>query len=134
MDQYSGQGESDFQAADTERQFRYKTGISGKLDFEQINEVTWKLTNGEMTNVPACHGFWGGYRTSKAVAWVINVGATKPAWLARYRDQCSGPLTLKEAKAAAVAMAKGAGSDYGIAHPIEELNGLSARLLDRWTV
>jgi hypothetical protein len=26
-----------------------------------INEVTWKLTNGEMTNVPACHGFWGGY-------------------------------------------------------------------------
>jgi hypothetical protein len=24
-----------------------------------------------MTNVPACHGFWGGYRTTKAIAWVI---------------------------------------------------------------
>ena len=73
MDEYSGQVESDFQATDTQRQFRYKSGISGKLRFERLNEVTWKLTNGEMTNVPACHGFWGGYRTSKAIAWVIQV-------------------------------------------------------------
>jgi hypothetical protein len=131
MDQCTGQPESDFQAADTQRQFRYKTGISGKLDFEQVNEVTWKLTTGEMTNVPACHGFWGGYRTSKAVAWVIDVGVTKPAWLARYKDQCSGPSALKEAKAAALAMTKGAGGDYSIAQAIEHLNGLSARLLER---
>ena len=41
--------------------------------FENVNEATWKLTNGEMTNVPASHGQWGGYRTSKAIAWVINV-------------------------------------------------------------
>ena len=41
------------------KEFRYKSGISGKLRFERLNEVTWKLTNGEMTNVPACHGFWG---------------------------------------------------------------------------
>ena len=47
--QYSGQAESVFQATDTQRQFRYKSGISGKLRFERLNEVTWKLTNGEMT-------------------------------------------------------------------------------------
>ena len=55
-----------------------------------------------MTNVPASHEQWGGYRTSKAVAWVIDVGVTKPAWLARFKDQCCGPLPLKkEAQAAA---------------------------------
>jgi hypothetical protein len=59
-----------FQGTDTQKQFRDKNGNSGKLSFEQVNEITWKLTNGEMTNVPACHGFWGGYRTTKAIAWV----------------------------------------------------------------
>ena len=62
---------------------------SGKLTFEQVNEATWKLTNGEMTNVPASHGQWGGYRTSKAIAWVINVAPN--AWLARSGDQTSNP-------------------------------------------
>jgi hypothetical protein len=92
--------------------------------------VTWKLTNGEQTHVPACHGFWGGYRTSKALACVIDVGVTKPAWLARYKNQCSGPFSLKEAKAAALFMAKGAAGDYGVTRPIGHLNGLTARLLD----
>jgi hypothetical protein len=84
-----------------------------------------------MTNTPASHGQWGGYRTPKAIAWVIDVGVNKPTWLARYKDQCSGPLPLKESKAAAVAMAKGAAGDYRISRPIEHLNGLAARLLDR---
>ena len=43
------------------------------LRFERVNEVTFKLTDGELTNVPASHGQWGGYRTTKAVAWVINI-------------------------------------------------------------
>ena len=46
MDRYSGQVESDFQPTDTKPQFRYKSGISGNLSFEHVNEVTWKLTNG----------------------------------------------------------------------------------------
>jgi hypothetical protein len=55
-----------------------------------------------MTNVPRSHGQWGGYRTSKAVAWVIDVSATdKAAWIARYKDQCSNPMPLKQAKAVA---------------------------------
>ena len=44
-----------------------------KLHFERVNEVTFKLTDGEVTNVPASHGQWGGYRTTKAVAWVIKI-------------------------------------------------------------
>src|SRR5262245_57462441 len=40
------------------------------LCFERVNDVTFKLTNGEVTNVPASHGQWGGYRSTKAVAWV----------------------------------------------------------------
>jgi len=83
-----------------------------------------------MTNVLASHGQWSGYRISKAIAWVIDVGVNKPAWLARYKDQCCGPLPLKEAKAAALAMAKGATGDYRVTRPIARLNGLAARLLD----
>ena len=47
-----------------------------KFHFERVNEITFKLTDGEVTNVPASHGQWGGYRTTKAVAWVIKIGRT----------------------------------------------------------
>jgi hypothetical protein len=56
MDQYSGEGEIDFQATEIQRQFRYKSGISEKREFERANEVAWKLTSAEQTNVPPCHG------------------------------------------------------------------------------
>jgi hypothetical protein len=70
------------------------------------------------------------YRTSKAIAWVIDVGVSRPAWLARHKDQCCGPSSLKEAKTAALAMAKGAPGDYRVTSPIVHLNGIAARLLD----
>jgi hypothetical protein len=120
----------DISKADTSSRFRYKSGAPGKLVFERVNEATWKLTGGEQTNVPTSHGQWGGYRTSKAVAWLIDVGETAPAWLARCRDHCCGPSTLREAKAAALAMAKGACGDYRISDPVQHLNGMAARLLD----
>ena len=47
---------------------------------------------------------WGGYRVTKAIAWVINVAPN--AWLARCGDQTSNPLALTAAKSEA--MAKGA--------------------------
>ena len=100
-----------------------------RFKFEKVNEVTWKLTNGEMTNVPASHGQWGGYRTTKAIAWVINVAPN--AWLARCGDQASNPCSLNAAKSEAMAMAKGACGDYAVANPIAHLNGLTAILLDR---
>jgi hypothetical protein len=100
-----------------------------KLHFERMNEVTFKLTDGEVTNVPASHGQWGGYRTTKAVASVINIAPGQ--WLARCRDEASGPSSFNEAKTNALAMARGACGDYFIENPIDHLNGLQARLLDR---
>jgi len=99
------------------------------LSFERVNEVTFKLTDGEVTNVPASHGQWGGHRTTKAVAWVINIAPGQ--WLARWRDEVSGPSSFNEAKANALAMARGAPGDYFIENPIDHLNGLQARLEDR---
>jgi hypothetical protein len=99
-----------------------------RFRFERVNEVTWKLTNGEQTNVPASHGQWGGYRTPKAIAWVICAAPGK--WLARCGPQACGPDSLSQAKANAVAMAKGADGDYQIRNPVTHLNGLQALLLD----
>ena len=100
-----------------------------RFSFERVNEATWKLTNGEYTNVPARLGFWGGYRVTKALAWVINVAPN--AWLARCGDRTSGPAPLNSAKSAATAMAKGVAGDYHIRNSVTHLNGLQARLLDR---
>jgi len=97
-----------------------------RFKLELVNEVTWKLTSGEITDTPASHGQWGGYKTTKAVAWVICIVPGK--WLARCRDMISGPLSLSKAKAAAMAMAKGVVGDYYIANPIAHLNGVTARL------
>jgi hypothetical protein len=44
------------------------------LTCEKVNEVTYKVTDGECKNVPACHGYWGVYRTTRALAWVIALG------------------------------------------------------------
>ena len=120
-----------FQVADLARHFRYKSGISRNqlLCCERVNEVTYKITAGEFTNVPASHGQWGGYRTSKAEAWIICVAPG--LWLARRRDQCCGPSTYSQAKADALAMTKGALGDYQIGNEVAHLNGLQALLLQR---
>src|SRR6516225_5805161 len=99
-----------------------------RFKFEQVNEVTWKLTNDEITDTPASHGQWGGYKTTKAIASVIRVAPAK--WLARYGDMVCGPLSLPKAKAATMAMAKGRPGDYYVSNPISHLNGLTARLID----
>lgn len=77
------------------------------LRFERVNEVTFKLTDGEGTNVPASHGQWSGYRTTKALAWVIKIGPD--AWLARCGDRSCGPTTFDTAKADALRIATGPG-------------------------
>jgi len=100
-----------------------------KLHFERVNEVTFKLTDGEVTNVPASYGQWGGYRTTKVVASVINIAPGQ--WLARCRDEACGPSSFNEAKANALTMARGVPGDYFIENPIDHLNGLQARLEDR---
>jgi hypothetical protein len=103
------------------------------LRFEELNHVTWKLTNGEMTKVPASHGQWPGFRTTKALAWIMNVGwsSNESAWVVRYQAQACGPMSLAEAKAAVKAMVQGAVGDYTITDPIGHLNGLTVRLVDQ---
>jgi hypothetical protein len=61
-----------FQEIDVSREIEPKNlSQKNKLHFERVNEVTFKLTDGEATNVPASYGQWGGYRITKAVASVI---------------------------------------------------------------
>ena len=94
--------------------------------------MTFKITNVELTNIPASHGQWGGYRTTKALAWVINIGPN--SWLARCGNQACGPSTFPHAKADALAMAKGAVGDYFIDDPIRHLNELQSRVADEAAV
>lgn len=81
--------------------------------------------------MPAKLGWWGGYNTPRALAWVMNVGINSAAWLAQCDDKVSGPFSLNEAKATAINLAKGAAGDYRIRNAVTHLNGLQARLLDR---
>jgi hypothetical protein len=105
------------EAADLASEFRYRSGISGK------QPLYWeRLTDGELTNVPRSHGQWAGYRTTKAVAWVICVAPGQ--WLARCGDRACGPEPINKAKTDALAMAKGAAGDYKICNPVAHLNGL----------
>ena len=85
---------------------------------ERVNEVTFKLTDGEVTNVPASHGQWGGYRTTKALAWIISSDPMlgSPA----VRDQVCNPSSFNEAKSQALAMARGADGDYFVENPIRD--------------
>jgi hypothetical protein len=117
-------------SVDLSSEFQPLQAISKKtpLRCERVNEVTYKITAGEHTNVPACHGFWGGYRTTTAVAWVMGLGNAQ--WLARCGDQACGPTTFANAKAAAIAMSAGACGDYTVERPIAHLNGLQAKIED----
>jgi len=104
-----------------------KIGFSGTtpLRFEQVNEATWKLTSGSGTDVPTSHGQWGGYRTTKALAWVMLVGPG--VWVARCKNLASGPLSLTRAKAAAERMVVAGLHDHRVTDPVNYLNRLVLR-------
>jgi hypothetical protein len=123
---------SDSQTIELEAEFKPKN-LSPKTDLplqcEKVNEVTYKITNGEFTNVPASRGQWGGYRTTKALAWITKLGPD--AWVARCGDHICNPTSFKEAKSQALAMARDAMGDYFVPNPIPELNQLEACFLSR---
>ena len=100
-----------------------------RVNCERVNDATFKITNGEFANTPASHGQWGGYRTTKALAWIIKLESN--AWVARCGDQICNPTSFNKAKSQALAMARGAVGDYFVENPIRELNGLQERLVDR---
>jgi hypothetical protein len=126
-----GSQKSAHQETDPQQEFLSRNSIfkNQPLRCERVNEVTYKITNGEMTNVPASHGQWGGYRTTKAVAWVMGLG--HGLWQARCNDQSCGPTTFTKARSDACAMAAGRAGEWIILDPIAELNGLQAILIDR---
>jgi hypothetical protein len=72
--------------------------------------VTWKVTDGTLTDVPPSLGKWGGYRTTKAIAWLMGVGPKQ--WVARCGDMASHPLPLAAAKRAAKRMVVSGLHDY----------------------
>ena len=76
----------------------------------EVNDVTWKLTDGEMERTPACHGKWPGFNIERGLAWVMDVGwvARKAVWFARCGNQSYGPTDIADAKQAAFAMVTGA--------------------------
>jgi hypothetical protein len=119
------------QETDPQQEFLSRNSISKNqpLRLERVNEVTYKITNGEITNVPASHGQWGGNRTTKAVAWVMGLGNGQ--WLARCGDQVCGPTTVSKARSDALSMAAGSAGDWVALNPIAELNELQAILIDR---
>jgi hypothetical protein len=103
MDQYPGEGKTDFQALDTQERIPSKIDIPKGLRFERINEVTWKLTNGEMTNVPALSRAMGRlphHQGSGLGDWRRTRMDRSP------QRQTTNPMSLAKAKAAALAMAR----------------------------
>jgi hypothetical protein len=100
------------------------------LDLVQVNSCTWKVVGKSKTDVPAKLGHWGGYRTTKALAWVINLGYGQ--WIARCGNEVCNPTNLAEAKRQALAMAVGGIGDYQVSDPIRELQELSVIMEDRY--
>ena len=94
------------------------------LRFEQVNEVTVKLTDGRCSLVPASHGQWAGHHTTRAVAWLMAVG--NGMWVARYRNKASRPMKLPAAKKYALEMVKGIRPGRVIDDPVRELNRMAA--------
>jgi len=81
------------------------------LSWIEVNDVTWKLTDGRSWRTPASFGQWAGYDTEWPVAWVIDTGwsARKSLWYVRHGDRSWGPsLSLARAKEAALGLVVGA--------------------------
>ena len=114
---------------DLEADFATDTHLIRRFQWDQINEVTWKLANtAAFSDTPTSHGWWQGYRTRKAVAWLIGLGGGQ--WLARCGDRSAGPMTIAKAKKMALAMALDPGTGKRLLDPIGNLNRLQACLLD----
>jgi hypothetical protein len=108
----------------TERAYKH-------LELERVNASTWKVVDPKIkTDVPAKIGFWAGHRTTKALAWVIDLGYGQ--WIARRGDEVCNPTNLAQAKRQALAMAVGGIGDYQVSDPIEEFQQVSAIMEDRY--
>jgi hypothetical protein len=95
-------------------------GTKGRtLTFEQVNEVTWKVTDGR-GSIAWSGDRSGGYRTTRAVAWLMGVGNGQ--WIVRYRNRASKPMRLPKAKAYALEMVRGVWAGRVLTDPIKNLH------------
>lgn len=71
-----------------------------KLVWERVNSVTWKLTDGRRTDTPRSHGQWPGFKTSRALGWVMQID--EDCWVGRVtvrgKRMSTGPAFLDAAK------------------------------------
>jgi len=122
---------SDVVATESERLKPVPASAYKHLKLELVSTGTWKVINpGIKTDVPAKLGYWAGYRTTKALAWVIDLGYGQ--WIARCGNEVCNPTNLAEAKRQALAMAVGGIGDYQVSDPIKEYQKLSAIIEDRY--
>ena len=92
-----------------------------------INEVIWKLAStGESIDTPTSHGQCNGYRTQKALAWLVGLGSGQ--WLARCSNRSAGPMAI--GKKVAMAMALDPGIGKPVSNPVDRLSRLQACWLD----
>ena len=90
-----------------------------------MNEATWKLINGEQTNVPVRLGHWGWLSARPSPGLSTLAWRSQPGLPDLSKDHTTNPMQQK-AKTAALAMAKGECGDYYVTHPIEHLRARSA--------
>jgi hypothetical protein len=95
--------------------------------FEQVNEVTIKMTDGSLCLVEGAMGA-ANYKSTRALGYLMEIGG---AWVACVGQRRSEPLTLAKAKAVARDMHRDEG--LGTDHPdkIRALNLAAAQLVDR---
>ena len=108
-------------STETERLKPVPASAYKHLKLEGVNAVTWKVVDPNIkTDVPSKHGHWAGYRTTKALAWVIDLGYGK--WMAHRDNEVCNPTNLAEAKRQALAMAVGGIGDYQVSVPSRNTN------------
>ena len=98
------------------------------LALEQIDAVTWKITDGTKTRT------WSGtksgdYLTTKAVAYIVNSGGSD--WIIRIKDTRSRVMTLRKAKRYVFEALRGQRPLIEMADPLREMDRLYAAHLSR---
>ena len=89
--------------------------------------MAWKLTDGR-GSIAWGGDRSGGYRTTRAVAWLMGIGNGR--WIIRYRDKASKPMKLPAARKYALEMVRGIRPGRVVTDPIGKLNSMQAVLAE----
>jgi len=98
------------------------------LSLEQLDAVTWKVTDGTRTKT------WSGtkagdYLTTKGVAYIVNVGGGD--WIIRIKNTRSRVMPLRQAKRYVFEALRGQRPLIEMADPLREMDRLYAAHLSR---